>query len=190
VEGPSDRTYIRAWMHAFDPELVEGVHFSLAFYGGALLRYLSPHDPAIEEFVALPRINRNFAVVIDSDRTRRGARLSQTKERVRRGVAESADATTVWVTSGYTVENYVPQALLAEAVAAVHPGARCTWDGARYVNPLGKDQLRRRKAVDKPAVARHVADRWADDGSWTLDLRARLAELTAMVRRANDLPRR
>lgn len=47
AEGLSDRIYLRHWLAQVAPELREGVHFSLLFYGGALLRHLSPEDQAV-----------------------------------------------------------------------------------------------------------------------------------------------
>jgi hypothetical protein len=190
VEGPSDRIYVRLWLQMTDSELVEGVHYSLMFYGGSLLRHLSADDPAVEEFVALPRINRNFAVLIDSDRGRPRASLSATKKRVKAEIERSARGDGVWITRGYTIETYVPPALLSDAVAAVHPHATCTWSGNVYENPLGARRLRGRQSVDKTAVAMEVAARWSTEHDWPHDLRSRTRRLAAMIRSANDLDER
>jgi hypothetical protein len=37
VEGPSDRIYLKWWLSCIAPDLVEGVHFTIMFYGGSLL---------------------------------------------------------------------------------------------------------------------------------------------------------
>lgn len=92
VEGPSDRVYMKAWLAEIAPELIEGVHFSLLFYGGALLRHLSPDDPAVADFISLPRVNRNFWVVMDSDRTSEDQALGETKVRVRDALASYPDS--------------------------------------------------------------------------------------------------
>src|SRR5213078_1288701 len=61
VEGPSDRIYLLHWLKAVAPDLIEGVDFSIVFYGGALLARLSAKlaeeldDPTL---VDLWRINR------------------------------------------------------------------------------------------------------------------------------------
>jgi len=44
VEGPSDRIYLNHWIHALDNSLVEGIHYSIMFYGGRLLSHLSGND--------------------------------------------------------------------------------------------------------------------------------------------------
>ena len=58
VEGPSDRIYLLHWLREVAPDLVEGVDFSIAFYGGALLKRLSgaedgPTDPSLVDLWTL-----------------------------------------------------------------------------------------------------------------------------------------
>jgi AAA domain, putative AbiEii toxin, Type IV TA system len=186
VEGPSDRIYLRAWIAALAPELVEGVHYSILHYGGRLLNQLSAEDQAVEEFVSLPRINRHFAVVIDSDRTKARRPLGATKRRVRREIEAVPDAV-VWITQGYTIEDYVPAAVLAAAVAEAHPNATLRWSGERFAAPLARAQIKGTpKDVDKIAVARHAAAAMGDPAGWPLDLKARVRGLVTMVRAANE----
>jgi AAA domain, putative AbiEii toxin, Type IV TA system len=187
VEGPSDRCYINGWMRLLDPKLVEGIHYSIMFYGGSLLTHLSADDPAVAEFVSLPRINRNFAVVIDSDRSAKGAPLEPAKRRIRNKVGKELGPKSVWITEGYTIENYVPRELLSSSVTAVHPNARLTWVGGPYTNPLRPQGIQGRTAlVDKTAIARRVIADW-DPEEWPYDLRRRTQALVDMVRAANDL---
>jgi hypothetical protein len=188
VEGPSDRIYLRHWLAQVAPRLREGVHFSLLFYGGALLRHLSPEDQAVDEFVSLPRVNRNFWVVIDSDRSGADQELNATQRRVLHELDEAGSRAGSWVTAGYTVENYVPVDRLREALAEVHPNAESTWDGSQYVNPLGSAQLKGRSSdADKAAVAYAVVSSWEGTDDWRLDLHARVSEVVQMVTQANDL---
>ena len=188
VEGPSDRIYLRHWLSQVAPELREGVHFSLLFYGGALLRHLSPEDPAVDEFVSLPRVNRNFWVVIDSDRTDADQPLNATKTRVLEALDQAGPRAGGWVTAGYTVENYVPPDRLRAALAEVHPKADPTWDGSQYVNPLGSAQLEGRASdADKAAVALAVVRNRETIEDWPLNLGDRVGELAQMIRQANDL---
>jgi hypothetical protein len=154
-----------------------------------LLRHLSPHDPAVADFISLPRINRNFWVVMDSDLQAEGEELGVTKVRVREALTNHPGLAGAWVTAGYTVENYVPVETLREAVAEVHPDCELTWSGDRYVNPLGSEQLSGRASrADKAAVAQAVIRRWVQAPDWPLDLGARVDELAEMIRQANDLP--
>lgn len=186
VEGPSDRVYLRGWLGQLAPRLVEGVHYSILFYGGRLLRHLSANDPAVDEFIALPRINRNFTVVIDSDRSKKGARINATKRRVRDEIARTSDHMP-WITYGYTIENYVPPELLADVVSEVHPGAICRWKGSRYQDPLSKGNIEGRTSpVDKPAIAEKVMGRWTEVNSWPLDLARQIGRLAQLVRDSNE----
>jgi hypothetical protein len=169
------------------PELLEGVHFSLLFYGGSLLRHLSPEDPAVEEFISLPRVNRNFWVIIDSDRTTEEQPLNATKQRVLDGLADGGPRTGSWVTAGYTIENYVPAARLLDALHEIHPKADPKWDGSRYVNPLASGQLEGRSSdADKAAVSQAVVSGWNTMDDWTFDLKERIGEVVDMIRQAND----
>jgi predicted ATPase len=41
VEGPSDRIYLNWWIKAVDDSLLEGVHYSIMFYGGRVASHLT-----------------------------------------------------------------------------------------------------------------------------------------------------
>jgi hypothetical protein len=186
VEGPSDRIYLLAWLAAIDPNLVEGIHFSILIYGGRLLRHLSADNEAIDEFVRLPQVNRNFALVIDSDRTSQHQGLGKTKTRIRKEI-EDAAGSYVWVTQGYTIENYVPPTLLQEAFAIAHPQASLKWKGEQFKNPFEARAVEaRRSPADKIAIAKQVVARWDEIENWPLDLKKRLNALVRLVRRANE----
>jgi len=98
VEGPSDRIYINNWIKSVDSELIEGIHYSIMFYGGRLLSHLSADDESIEEFILLRRLNRHISVVIDSDRTKKGERINKTKSRVCKEFDKGPGF--AWVTQG------------------------------------------------------------------------------------------
>lgn len=185
VEGPSDRIYVRHWIGLLAPDLVEGVHYSLLFYGGRLLSHLSADDPAIDEFISLPRINRHFTMVIDSDRKKAGARIGATKLRVKKEIA-SASGHEPWITQGYTIENYVPPDLLKVAVTEVHSDAKCIWNGDRYRDPLNKSQIKGRSSpVDKPAIAERVIAGWGAVSPWPLNLSRQVTHLVNLIQSAN-----
>ncbi|MFS1874095.1 AAA family ATPase [Enterovibrio norvegicus] len=44
VEGPSDRIYLNYWIRAKNSNLIEGVHYSIMFYGGRLFSHLTAQD--------------------------------------------------------------------------------------------------------------------------------------------------
>ena len=70
VEGPSERLYLNHWISLWsDGELSEGAQYQIAMYGGALLSHYSADDPGqVEGLSSLLRINRNCALIADSDR--------------------------------------------------------------------------------------------------------------------------
>jgi hypothetical protein len=184
VEGPSDRLYLRNWLNVAAGDLIEGTHFSIMFYGGRLLNHLSANDPDVDDFISLRRLNRNVAILMDSDRARPGERLNATKRRVRDEV--DAGPGIAWVTAGRTIENYVPQDRLRGAVAAVHPHLTTRWAGARWTSPFAATQLvGTPKVVDKVRVARLVVADWSTDRDWPFDLAQRVAQLERFIREAN-----
>jgi predicted ATP-dependent endonuclease of OLD family len=187
VEGPADRIYLLRWLRAVDKDLVEGIDFSILTYGGRLLSHITAvDDPAIEEFIRLPRINRHFAVVIDSDRTTAHQPLGSTKTRVRKEI-EAVPGAVAWITKGYTIENYVPEDQLSSAIRAVHPTAEWKWSGEQFTNPLALTNFKGRKSdVDKVAIAIKVAARPMTDDAWILDLRQRVGKLVRMIQDANS----
>lgn len=187
VEGPSDRIYVVAWLRMLAPHLTEGIHFSVMFYGGRLLSHLDPEDSTISEFVSLPRLNRNFAVVMDSDRAGPRTRLNATKKRVQAAIESAGDNTLAWVTHGYTIENDVPPHVLVQAVGIIHPNARLAWRGERFVNPLGSAQLEGIQTPDKVRIAEQVTQLETDFAVYPKHLRAQITALAEMIAAANDL---
>ncbi len=181
VEGPSDRTYVNHWLKQVAPELEEGIHYSIMFYGGGLLRELSADDPVVSEFINLHRLNRNVAIVIDSDRKSAGRPINKTKMRVRNEIQASVENGYVWVTDGYTIENYVPNAVLVEAVKGVHPrkASDSTGVDSKFTNPLGGIE-----SPDKPKIAKSVVAQWPDSLS-DRSLRKHVTELADFIRRSN-----
>ena len=68
VEGPSDRNYLNRWLEILAPNLKEGLHYSIMFYGGRLLANLTfDFDWFNSEVIPLLKINRNAFVVLDRD---------------------------------------------------------------------------------------------------------------------------
>jgi hypothetical protein len=113
VEGPSDRIYLKRWLELFCQEFntkyVEGVHYSIMFYGGACLANLTASDEGpSEEFVELLRINSNAIVMIDSDLISPEAKLREYKTRIQSEIGDEK----CWITEGKEIENYLPPALL------------------------------------------------------------------------------
>jgi predicted ATP-dependent endonuclease of OLD family len=117
VEGPSDRIYIKRWLALVASDLREGVDYSIMFYSGRLLSHLSLDRngfPNPDDLIPLLRINQHSAVIIDSDRSKAGDALSETKERVRSECEKSGIP--CWITEGREIENYLP----AEVIGAMY----------------------------------------------------------------------
>lgn len=189
VEGPSDRIYLRYWIKVVAPELHEGVHYTIMFYGGRLLSHLSADDEEVNEFIDLRALNQNLAIVIDSDKKTAGDPINATKQRVEREFAQSGMA---WITAGREIENYIEHNKLQTAVALCYPstyGSPAV--GGRYKHQLwfnrvpgtGRVKKSIEENVDKVRVARRVCEGTADLS--ILDLRARIDQLVALIRASN-----
>ena len=134
-----------------------------------------------------------MAIVMDSDRERKGKRLNQTKLRIQREFETSTGF--VWVTMGREIENYVPKDLLKEAIHACHrdvaslPAFGQFAKVIRYTGELQtraeKKAKRTRKGIDKLKVAHYVASH--DAHLSVLDLRKNVEALVAFIRRANGI---
>lgn len=193
VEGPSDRIYIRHWLKAESPDLVEGVHYTIMFYGGGLISHLSADDTALDGFIRLRDLNRNIAVVIDSDRDSSGARPKPAAHRLKEEM--SKDGGIVWITKGREIENYVPHDRLQESLKALHPKvygaplAGGAWDHAFYFErknaKAGSDNVY--KDADKVGVATRICGDGSDVDFDVLDLKERVSELAQMIMKANGL---
>lgn len=184
VEGPSDRIYIRHWIKAVDDSLIEGVHYSTLFYGGALIKHLSADDAAIADFIKLRELNRNFAVVLDSDKESPQAKLKPAVARIRDEMATGPGI--VWITKGREIENYVNPEELHDALKKLHPNiyqAPCAvgpYDHAFYFTRKdGKMEFK----GDKVGAALKVCEQPADLSIF--DLKAQITILVAMIKAAN-----
>lgn len=184
VEGPSDRTYVNHWLRLTDSALVEGIHYSIMFYGGRLLNHLSAEDPDVDDFISLRRLNRHVAIIIDSDKKSRRASLNRTKKRVKDEIDTAPSTSLVWITDGYTIENYVPTEMLQRATDEVHPKKSVKVVDEEWASPL-KDV----KDPDKVRIAEAVCVLWSKDQIVKdSKLWRKIQNLEAFVRAANEAP--
>lgn len=156
VEGPSDRIYINHWLAQVALELEESLHYSIMFYGGRLLSHLTANDE-ITEFIKLRDLNRNLAIVIDSDRKAAGNDINATKQRVIKEIGSTGFA---WLTGGREIENYIPHDKLQEAVSQTvgqydRPAAGGIYDHALYYysTPAGADDAQNEDAASSEPEA-------------------------------------
>ncbi len=105
VEGPSDRVYIKKWLEVFGGnDIQEGKDYQFAYYGGRLLSHYSAEEDA-KELINILLINRNSAIIIDSDKRNRATPINETKKRI---VKEfEGKHLFSWITKGKEIENYV-----------------------------------------------------------------------------------
>jgi energy-coupling factor transporter ATP-binding protein EcfA2 len=160
VEGPSDRLYLNWWISSFNNELIEGVHYSIMFYGGRLLSHLSNEDDdqLIDDFISLRRLNRRGAIVMDSDRSRSTDRINETKRRLRDEFENGTGF--AWITSGREVENYVDPELIKEAISHVHKSAVSITKLEKFDNTLLVKRPRAGNGqVSKIEIAKYVVQR-------------------------------
>lgn len=183
VEGPSDRIYLKHWLHSIAPELLEGIHFSIMFYGGRLLSHLSADDPDVEDFISLRRLNRFITIIMDSDRSSARQRLNDTKKRVQsefdRGLGFA------WVTAGREIENYIPRALMLSALNDLYgPGVRLLGSN-RYHRAHACQVAGKVLDTDKVRIAHAVTSRTADLS--VMDLGKKIKTLVTFIESANRL---
>ena len=186
VEGPSDRLYLNFWINNQAPHLVEGIHYSIMFYGGKLAAHLSGEDPGeneLEDFISLRRLNRRGVIVIDSDRAKKRARINKTKNRL----VEEFDSGPgySWITEGREIENYLLDNEVQEAIKSTKPSATSTSKFDRYSHFLEIKQKNRKKAqASKIDVAKFITDNFEPDFS-PFDLGQQIRKLVEFVHESN-----
>jgi len=165
VEGPSDRIYLNHWIKAYDERLNEGIHYTIMFYGGALIRHLSASDDALAEFIKLRDLNRNMAIVLDSDRDAAASALKPHARRLLDDLGKGAGV--AWVTAGREIENYVEGSKLQAALKQQHAriyldvGKTGQFDHAFYFwrnDPEKEGGRKTYKDGDKPSSRTHRDD--------------------------------
>ncbi len=193
VEGPSDRIYLRHWIKQKSPKLIEGIDYSIMFYGGGLIKHLSAAeeraDGAIDDFIKILKLNRNCAIVMDSDREQEGGELKENAKRIQTEMEESGR--TAWITAGREIENYISYDELQKALKACHPRAYSKphkggqFDHAFYFYTKSKDQGKHvvYKNGDKVGAASKVCEQPANFK--ILDLDDRVSEIVQSIRQAN-----
>lgn len=196
VEGPSDRLYLNHWINAVDSRLLEGLHYTVMFYGGRLLSHLSADDYQVAGFIDLLPINKNAAILIDSDRAKSGDRINETKRRIRKEFEDAGGF--CWVTQGREIENYIDAKVLQEEVRKCHPRV---YDKPNKTGPYshalefvrnrvkGSSQSMIEKEVDKVGVANGVVGvEGGRPNLETLDLKKQVTALARFLAVANGLP--
>lgn len=210
VEGPSDKIYLKYWLKIAAPELEEGVHFSIMFFGGGLISHLSAansdelsdaEDDKLKDLISLRELNQNMAILVDSDKSSKNDELKPAVKRITQELDEEGSESLAWITFGREIENYINYELLQNAIEFVHPklygsaaGEGGIFEHAFYFNRVAKDDTEPvYKATDKVKVA-HKVCRMLDenptdheDVEVVADLNVKIALLVEMIKTANSL---
>lgn len=185
VEGPSDRIYLNWWLRAVDSSLIEGIHYSVMFYGGRLAAHLtqSPDSEEIKDFISLRRLNRRGVMVIDSDRERPHAPINKTKRRLQQEFDSGPGH--AWITEGREIENYLQSEQISGAIAAIHPTALQIDGNDKYANLLKIKTGKGKEAMaSKVEVAKYVVANFEPNLN-LLDLRKKVAALREFILDSN-----
>ncbi|MCU1748558.1 ATP-dependent nuclease [Pseudomonas sp. 6D_7.1_Bac1] len=191
VEGPSDRMYLNSWLRAKNSSLKEGLHYSIMFYGGRLFSHLTASETALDDLISLRRLNRNSAIVFDSDKAGPDAVLTDTKRRLQ---AEfTAGNGLAWVTEGREIENYLDEAALRVSLKQVHPSMVRSVGSGMWANLLKYEVDAELSKAKKPDPERtgnkvDVASHYLKHNRVNLkvlDLEQRLDELCAFINACN-----
>jgi predicted ATPase len=185
VEGPSDRIYLNWWIRAISPEFIEGIHYSVMFYGGRLASHLSNAltDTETADFISLRRLNRRGVIVMDSDKDKAHARINSTKQRLQNEFNDGPGH--AWITDGREVENYIDVEQLQLALKKVSPNSTPLTKFEKYDNcmsvklPKGGDGQ-----APKVEVAKYITENFQPELS-VLDLKSRLEKLKTFIAQSN-----
>lgn len=189
VEGPSDRIYINAWLRAMNCTYVEGIHYSIMFYGGRILSHLTASDDNekdISDFISLLSLNRNIVMILDSDRSSPYSRINDTKKRIISEVKSNGGY--AWLTKGREVENYLDPDDIENVVKLVHPVKVKSLVGkGQYDNILKYTTTKKSDVVgtaDKVSVARKYVDTQVINMD-ILDLKTKISEIIKYIESVN-----
>ncbi len=185
VEGPSDRIYLNHWIKAscaenkMEPVWVEGIHYSIMFYGGRLLCHLEHGADSAQfediEKIQLSKLNRNSAILIDSDKGAADGKISAAKQRIADEFEESKKNncnSLVWITAGREIENYIHPDIVKRVLKT-----DSEWNKFSDIEDVaGK--------MAKLDIARAVTH---EPLKYHLDLKDQLGELVSFIDNANSI---
>lgn len=186
VEGPSDRIYLNYWISHYDNKLIEGIHYSIMFYGGRLFSHLTALDideEQLEDFISIRRLNRNSVIMFDSDRSSAHKPLNNTKNRLKKEFNQGPGF--AWVTKGREVENYLNAGYIKECIKKIHPSAILDAKDDIYTNLLNyKNKKGDLSTANKVKVAKLYIDTYPVDLG-ILDLNENVKQLCCFITDCN-----
>lgn len=186
VEGPSDRNYLNKWLGILAPDLKEGLHYSIMFYGGRLLANLSfDWEWFNKEVIPLLKINTNAFVVIDRDGKTPIARLNDTKIRINNEIGDN----NCWITKGREIENYLSDLTISRWLKDKH-GFESSFNNDKNCKieeniSKSNDKIKLQYNLSKTLYSAEIVDYINKDSMDVLDLKVRLEVLIKRIREWN-----
>ncbi|MCT4607665.1 MAG: AAA family ATPase [Pelagimonas sp.] len=188
VEGPSDRIYLNHWIASKAGHLKEGIHYTIMFYGGALVSHLGADKSEAEDLINLKKMCRNAMILLDSDRKEEGANLKPAAQRLQAELNEDE----IWITEGREIENYVDPDVLHGALKKVHssiynaPAKTGPFDNAFHFmrNPEQEGGNRKRFTGANKVKTAHAVCETPPDFT-RLNLGSKIDALIARIEQAN-----
>ncbi len=190
VEGPSDRLYVNKWIDKWTKgTLKEGVHYQCIFYGGRLLAHLSANNPELEaqNAIYILRLNKNAAIIMDSDKKKSSDKINQTKKRISEEIKGMGGL--VWITQGKEIENYLPSLAIAKLYGKPELPALGQYEEfAEYLcKSIGDDESK--KFVNgKPQFAADICPLLTKENSVVLDWSKKINQLCCKISDWNKIP--
>jgi AAA15 family ATPase/GTPase len=186
VEGPSDIIYLRYWLEEKAPDLIEGVDYTLMWYGGNCFYHMSAaNEIPSEALISVANINRNMAIVFDSDKDNPNKELSDTKLRLQDEIQGNGGF--VWVTEGREIENYLDEEALEIIVLSQHTSARGLLNNGKWDNLLKFESQSSGKIISANKVK--VANEYVSSVTPALDkydLSIKLDRLVEFIQNSNQ----
>ncbi|MBE5885421.1 MAG: ATP-binding protein [Lachnospiraceae bacterium] len=180
VEGPSDKIYIKRWLEIFGKnEWKEGRDYQFQYYGGRMLyHYTADVEKEDSDLINILLMNRNAAIVMDSDKRYTNAPINDTKKRVR-DEFEKHNAF-CWITKGKEIENYLPKCAIEDTY-----GIKLESQCAQY--SLFPEYIKEVKnTFNKVKFAHEVSEHITEENSKDMyDLRTQIIHLCSCIEQWN-----
>ena len=187
VEGPSDRNYINRWIEILAPDLKEGLHYSIMFYGGRLLSNLSfDFEWFNREVIPLLKINRNAFVILDRDGKTMNAKINETKKRITEEIGEGNS----WITKGREIENYLSDKTISDWLLNKH-GYKTNFTNDKNTKleeniKNSNENIKLKYNLSKTVFSSEIVYFINNELLETLDLKKNLANLIYRIKKWNE----
>jgi predicted ATP-dependent endonuclease of OLD family len=183
VEGPSDRNFLNKWLQILAPELKEGLHYSIMFYGGKLLSNLS-FDYIESELVPLLKINRNAYVIIDKDRRNINQEVNKTKQRIEEEIGRDK----CWITSGIEIENYLTESTINNWLQSkVHSKLKYKEEKFKKFDEVILKKWKLDYSLKKNSLSKEISNFITEKDLSILDLNSKLKDIVRDIEIWNKL---